>query len=221
MDEVKSKLAERQKRRYRILRTLFDGSIQADKNPSEFIVSPNSLGQYLELDPSIVKMELDYLSGEYLVEEVVGMSDPLESHFKIAHLGVVEVERSIENPNSSTEHFMVTVVQHFNAPVGTVQNASHSVAHVTQTIGFDPKDVLKLVSELQQQLGDVPEEKREDVADDLVLLENALAKDKPDEAQIKVLVRRLKRVGDTVGSSVKFASTLTTLLAKLREMNLL
>lgn len=50
----------------------------------------------------------------------------------LSHEGIIEMEQSILYPEARTEHFKPGVVQRFYAAVGVVQNASQSVARVTQ-----------------------------------------------------------------------------------------
>ena len=130
MDAARELLVERQKLRYKILRTMYDATIGENKNPKYHEFSPKSLAAALKLEPNNVLIELQYLEGEYLAEMIVGMSEPLSSIFQISHQGIVEIEHSIEHPNQRTEHFMMTVVQHFHGSVGAVQNAEHSQAYV-------------------------------------------------------------------------------------------
>jgi hypothetical protein len=50
----------------------------------------------------------------------------------LTHRGLVEIERSIKNPEAATEHFHQVVIQYFHAPVGAVQTAPHSTADIRQ-----------------------------------------------------------------------------------------
>lgn len=121
--DTAQRVLERQERRYRLLRHLYDvtdGGLHAS-------VSSADLAAEAGLSDDEADTTLDYLVEEGLAEyEAFG---PMVS---ITHRGVVEVEQSINQPEQPTPHFPMHITQHFHASVGAVQNGSQNTAHIAQ-----------------------------------------------------------------------------------------
>ena len=71
---------------------------------------------------------------------LICMSD--EGDIKLSHKAIDEVEKSLNNPQQSTEHFSSTVIQNFHAPVGSVQTGNYNIANVNQYIGQNFSEIL-------------------------------------------------------------------------------
>lgn len=117
------KVEERERKRYSLLKTLYDN------------VGDSTHGgiRYTE---AFQKALLDEDEGhdifEYLVEKGLISKHTGIGWFALSHQGIREMEQSILHPQENTDHFKSGVVQRFYAAVGVVQNAANSTVHVSQ-----------------------------------------------------------------------------------------
>lgn len=131
-DQDRQKLKERQTVRLQILKAMFDETVGAGQNPQTLLFSPTSISNSLQLEPIDVVMALQYLEGEHLITCANKSSMNYDNQYKLNHYGIVEVEQAIEHPEQRTQHFMLSVVQHFHATVGSVQTGPNAIANVEQ-----------------------------------------------------------------------------------------
>ena len=224
MDSGKEKLEELQKIRYKILRALYDTVMLSDKDQKQVAFSPKNISSSLQIPGEKVINALNYLEGEGLVQLKLGASfdNKMESHYYLQHKGIVEIEKSIESPDAPTEHFMMSVVQNFNAPVGSVQNAPHSTANVTQNNAANINDVIALIKELKEIISkELPQEHQEDAVDDLLLLEEEIQAPEPRKPRIKRTLKRLQNLASNVSSTTRFLAAVAKITTKLQELGLL
>ena len=126
-------LKERQKLRYQVLKVMYDRTVGRGKDTRGYFYA-YQIAEHLGLPPEKVSPELRYLDEELLVSSAgpeMGIPQNGEQ-YRLTHEGIVEIEHSVEFPEQRTQHFMLSVVQHFHGTVGSVQNAPDSVANVEQ-----------------------------------------------------------------------------------------
>ena len=174
---------ERQKKRYYLLRLIYDLS-KAQTNTS---ILTSVLAKETELSEFEVDELLDYLEAEGLIR---ALGDERTAVY-ITHPGVTEVEQSITNPTKPTEHFMMQVIQHFHRAVGAVQNATHSTDNVAQNIGVNTSEVLPLIHQLRESLGTLPTDEHEQALELVESLEEEVQSPSPRIARVKAFLRGL------------------------------
>jgi hypothetical protein len=130
MPEDKEMLEERQKVRFKILKWMYDNTVGKERMPDQYTFSSENVAGYLQLPEHVVFSALHYLDGEGLVEQRAGSWTG--GSYQLKHHGVREVEHAIRYPERPTEHFMLSVVQHFHATVGVVQNGPDTTSNVEQ-----------------------------------------------------------------------------------------
>lgn len=130
VDQNKQKLKERQTIRLNILKAMFDQQAKVGQDFDRRF-SPCNLSKEWGLDVDEVALATQHLEGKLLVRSTK-LANPYETYCVITHYGIAEVERAIEYPNQRTEHFMLSVIQHFHAPVGSVQNGPNAITNVEQ-----------------------------------------------------------------------------------------
>jgi hypothetical protein len=197
MSDDLEEVLERQKNRYKILYGIYK-SVAGKKNYHRCYVEVPELIEAMGMNDEDVYEALDYLVEEGLL---LSISDELFI-ISLSHRGKVEVERSITHPNESTEHFMVSVVQHFHAPVGVVQSGSHSTAGVTQYFSFDTSEMLELVIKLRQNIDNLTPEKRAEATELVEGLEEEASAPDPRPARIKAFVRELSTLSTSSSMEV-------------------
>jgi hypothetical protein len=163
---------ERESRRYRVLRRLYDMS-RADVDRG---VPYYKLQEAERLDDLQWWPVQDYLIAEGLIRE--------RTNLEITERGIDEIERSQRSPQASTEHFSGNVIQNYYGNVGSVQSGSHSTAVVTQYQNSNT-ELLPLIERLVEALEALPE--RPEVND--ALQQTEMLK---EEAQLQI--PRLKRI---------------------------
>lgn len=119
MNEDLGLIQEAEKRRYKLLyqvwKAMRDGT-QAGFNANDLVKN----GIMNETDLSLA---FRYLRAEGLLGDSFPWVD-------LTHEGLVEIEHSIKHPETETEHFSATVIQHFHGPVGIVQAGSGSTGNI-------------------------------------------------------------------------------------------
>lgn len=134
-DLEREKLKGRQTVGLQILKAMFDETVGGGQDPETMRFSPKSISNGLQLELIDVILAFQYLEGEHLITCTSNMMDPDYTQYKLNHYGIVEVEQVIEYPEQRTEHFMLSVVQHFHSTVGNVQNGLNAKANVEQRTG--------------------------------------------------------------------------------------
>jgi len=115
---------ERERRRYSLLKTLYDSAGDDTTDGIHYREAFDKAGLEEEDGHDI----LEFLNQKGLLSNRTGIG-----WLALSHEGIVEMERSIVLPEKPTEHFGSAIVQRFYAAVGVVQNAAKSSAHVKQS----------------------------------------------------------------------------------------
>lgn len=182
---------DRESRRYRVLRRLYDMSgANVDRG-----VPYNRLQEAEGLDEQSWWAVHDYLKAEGLIRE--------GTHIEITERGVDEIERSRRSPQLSTEHFSSHVIQHFHGNVGAVQTGSNSTAVVNQHQSSNA-ELLRLVGLLGHAVEATSETaSREDALEQLDLLKEEAGLERPRPKRIRSILAAIKLfIGDASVESV-------------------
>lgn len=102
---------EKQKQRYYLLRELYQRVGTAECSIEECLALAAA---YLGLDPEEAEEVLLYLEGESLLERL-GQGQIIA----IAEKGMEEIERSLSQPDESTEHFSAPIIESFQGARAT------------------------------------------------------------------------------------------------------
>jgi hypothetical protein len=160
-------------------------------------VDPDEIAARLSIDRAELGALTEYLEGERLLQwSTLG-------HVTITHLGVVEVEQFLEEPNRATEHFppSSSVVIYGNA--SNVQILAGSPG-ASQTMGLGQGELMALIvfaKELRRILDEavnVTDIVREEMEADLRVLEAQLESPAPKRGIIKEAVRSLRAIGENL-----------------------
>jgi len=172
-------ILEKQKKRYSLLHKIYE---LTDGDESKII----QVEVPKEMEPEELQSAIDYLAGEGLVDSFADQALLLQ----ITHRGVVELEKSFLNPKEPTEHFSPKVIQHFHAPVGSVQTGNQNIANVVQNIGVDA-DVLELLGHLRQHIISESIEKHQEGIELLDGLESEIKIPNQSKSRIKLYLEGL------------------------------
>lgn len=153
---MRDTVSEKDRVRCQLLRAVYEatnGDRYADVDIEDFIASQR-------LPREAAEEALFYLTDKGLLEmRSVGSVN-------LTHRGIVELEDSIRQPRRPTQHLTPAVIQqHFHAPVGAVQNAANSAAHVAQNVGVDASALLSLIAQLRVALPALPAGQRREAGD--------------------------------------------------------
>lgn len=118
----------------------------------------------------------------------------------LSHRAIVEIEQSIRNPNRATEHFAATVIQNFNAPVGSVQTGDYSSSTVTQNIGSNTLEVLELIRDLRASFETLPSKERRGTLEVVDALSEEVTVKNPRKGRLQAYLTQLGTVAIKVGS---------------------
>ncbi len=179
-DEVK--VRERETRRFRVLRHLYESSGSGNLYKT---VSTDELQKTAGLSEEEWWSVFDYLVGEKLIAEAHSGAVTITAR------GVDEIEQAERRPDKATAHFSPQVTQIFHGAVGAVQTGSHSTAHITQNIGSDVADILKLLGELRQGFQSLPPEPREEAVEIVDALEEEIKSVAPRRGRVRAYLGQI------------------------------
>jgi hypothetical protein len=185
-------VAQKQKKRYKVLLDVWREVGGKEYERTNFLVICGR--QNIELEEA--QEILNYLSTEGLVDFIpvfmVGLT----------HKGLVEIEKSINQPEKSTEHFPSTIIQNFNAAVGTVQTGSHNTSNVNQNFGSSISEVSNLLNELRNSLKELPEEQKEEAIESTDFIEGEIVSESPSKTKLKAFLKQLGTFTANTASNV-------------------
>jgi hypothetical protein len=186
-------IQEKQRRRYQMLHKLWEAVGGKEYAEADFFGIAREMG--------LSEDEANEIYGYFTSEGLFG-NRGVDGGVSLSHRAIVEIEQSITQPNRGTEHFPSTVIQNFNAPVGSVQTGSHSVAHVTQNFGSSASEVVNLIRELRQNLQALPPDERQEAIEVVDALEEEVQSPTPRKGRIKAFLGQLGTFTANTASSV-------------------
>ncbi len=187
---------EKERKRYAVLLKLWEATDGKELTRVEF----DEIAQQAGLNDKEAKEVYVY----FMNEGLFGSRD-VGGGVTLSHKAIVEMEQSIKNPSTSTEHFPATVIQHFNAPVGSVQSGAQSTSHVTQNFGASTPDVLNLIRELRQSIQLLPVAQQEETFEVVNALEEEVQLPSPRKGRIRAFLTQIGGVATDIG--VNLAAT--------------
>lgn len=190
------RVLQKDKNRYRILRKIYDVTDGNENGIVQFL----ELARQEGLTEDQANDAYDWLLGENLVE-----THGPRRNARITHLGKLEVEQSIKNPNVSTEHFRPQVIQYFMQISGGVHSSNvagggstiaNSSANITE--GASGSELVQILQQVRQRIQALPPDERRE-ADELVdALEAEATSDNSSKIKLKafasLLLPTLERV---------------------------
>ncbi len=207
-------IKRRQEQRYAVLKQMYDIAVEKENNSERTYFNSKSLVEVLPYPEQEIESALTYLKGQHLVEFVFKTwSEP--PTYRISHLGIREIERSMQEPAEATKHFSSQIVQNFHGAVGAVQTGTHTTANVTQNIGADLSDVLNLLEQLKPQVTELPPEQQESALVSIEVLEDELKSQDENPKRIRGL---LVGLGGIARGTVIFASQVAILAQQLKNL---
>lgn len=176
-------------------------------------VNMYELGKELNLERDEVMRIYQYLKGEMLIE-ARGMGGAIG----ITHLGVMNVEEALANPNEPTQYFPPANIILISGNV-TNSQIQQGAMESTQSVCFNEqnrKELIELIKEIREEIkkGGILEKEKTDVMAEIETLESQLKKEKPNSTILKQSLDFIKRVITKTASGVlveKITSLISTL----------
>ncbi len=125
------------------------------------------------------------------------------------------VEQDIQ-PQTGNPSQVITI----NGPVGALQTGPNSIANVTQNINANSAEIIGLLGQLRRNLAELPDEKQEDAADILEVLQEEVKSSEPDARKISRSFKMLQRASRGIGRATQWGANLTILITKLEELGI-
>jgi hypothetical protein len=188
-------IQDKQKKRYEMLLKLWEAT-----GGRELVeVSFSELAQQVGLSDEEAMEIYVYFMEEHLFG-YRGVYD--DRRVTLSHKAVVEVEQSIAHPDKGTEHFSSTVIQNFNAPVGSVHTGPHSTSYVNQNFGANVSEVLSLIRELRDTFQSLPPEQKVEALEVIDALEEEVQSPTPRMGRIKAFLGQIGSFTANTASNV-------------------
>jgi hypothetical protein len=121
---------------------------------------------------------------------------------QLSHRAIVEIEQSLNYPERGTSHFPSTVIQNFNAPVGSVHTGPNSSSNVTQHFGANVSEVVGLLNQLRSDFQSFPPEQKEEALEVVDALEEEIQSPTPRKGKIRAFLGQLATFTANTASSV-------------------
>lgn len=192
---MEKKMREIESKRYNTLRWIYDKVGGQQYKLADLRELVNSDLGYSENELTRIS---DYLEGESLINQM----DDCGLLVQLTHKGIVEIESSIKNPQNSTEHFPLTVIQNFNAPVGSVQTGNNNTANVNQNFGQNLSEILQQLAILRNEFQKLPESEKEEAIEIVDAIEVEVKSEKPSKGKIKSFLLATKDFAVKTGTEV-------------------
>ena len=158
------------------------------------------LGGELGIGRDDTHVLVDYLVGENLAEHrgiggIIG----------ITHCGIVEVERALTEPETSTKYFPPVInVLNIRSVVGSqIQQGTHGSTQTQTVTTNDTEAIRALVSSFREKLSELPLDQadKSDAEAELQTLEAQLQSSKPKTAIVRESLKTLRNLLEGVASN--------------------
>lgn len=169
---------------YEVLKWIFDKAGGSQNEIVDLLLLPTENSKYSK---NTLEKISDYLEGENLL--VRPINEGIE--VQITHKGIVEIQKSINSPNTPTEHFPSHVINNFYANVGSNQTGNHNIANVQQNFGPKTEDVMNLLHKLREHLS---EDKKQEGSALIESLEKEITAENPSEPTIKLFLKGISEL---------------------------
>lgn len=205
-------LDEKRRRRLLFMRRLYqltDGSRLAGVNMWE-------LGAELGWDRGDVDNVVEYLEGEGLLEYVA-----MGGEIGITHMGVVEVEQTLSDPEQGTVHFPAAVnIIHIEQMHGSqIQQGNVGSSQEGHFVSEDTSQSLRdLLVALRADLGNIllDDDDRSELEAELGTVEQQLGSSRPKAGTIRASI---ERVGQLLGKATTATGSAVQLASHIEELH--
>ena len=202
MNEYQQIVERKQKRRYKLLLALWEATDGRENKDVDFL----KVATGAEFDEEEASEIYNYFNSENLLSNLT-----MGWGVNLSHRAIAEGENSVTNPQQSTEHFPSTVIQTFNAPVGSVLTGNHNVANVNQNIGQNFSEILEQLAILKTEFQSLPSDEREEAIEVIDAITVEVLSEKPSKGKIKSFLLATKDFAVKTGRELA-ASTLAKML---------
>jgi hypothetical protein len=188
-------IQEKQRKRYQLLLKLWEATGGRELVEVSFsdIAQESGLSEEEAMEIYIYFME-EHLFGYRGVDG--------NRRVTLSHKAIVEVEQSIAHPDEGTEHFSSTVIQNFNAPVGSVHTGPNSTSYVSQNFGANTSEVLSLIRELRNTFQSLPPDQKTEAIEVIDALEEEIQSPTPRKGRIKAFLGQIGSFTANTASNV-------------------
>jgi len=215
MNDDHEYVIEQQEKRFSVLEFIWK---ETRGQPSNCYLTDKQIGIATKIYGQDLSIVVDYLKCEGLIE----LREEMERLcIRVTHLGVLEMESAITNPNQDTNHFFSSVIINFietmnqtniSAQRDAIGNISSSEvnAPVTNTVSYSEsnnQEILQAIAELRQQINTLAEENQDVATDALDTLESEV-KSPTKPTKVKTALFSLWGIAQGIAS---FANAVTAI----------
>jgi hypothetical protein len=155
---MKDLVRKKDSQRHALLRAVYEaakGEVGHDTYETLY-----ACGKKVGLSDEETTSAFDWLCDRGLMERFTSGS------FTLTREGVDEMEESLRDPETPTEHFAPSMTLNISGgTIGVIQTGSHNTAHVAQQLNAGAtSDVLSLIEQLRQGVRQAPTDKHEEAS---------------------------------------------------------
>lgn len=200
-------LTKKKTDRFRFLNRLYEVT---DGNKMAF-VSMWDLGNDLQMTREETAMVADYLSGEHLIEHRA-----IGGIISISHYGVIEVERSLSEPETPTRYFpaVVNVLNINNMSGSQIQQGTHHSSQTLSNTINDTEAIRLFIESLKANLSEISLVASDlaDIKVDIQTVEAQLQSSRPKLSILRESLHSIRTILESVASSAITSELLPRLL---------
>ena len=205
-------IEEMKNKRFQFLNKLYEIS----EGNQDRIMYMQVIGEELNFDKDLTRKIAQYLKGEGLIQFI-----SIGGGLSITHYGVVQIEKALSNPDTSTQYFppVFNTISIGNMVNSQIQQASNDSQQMMITIDEQKVEKLKIViEELRNSIDELElgREGKKDLEADISTLEAQIESSNPKKIIVDECLKSIRNIlasatGGLLASSL--VETITTYLA--------
>lgn len=205
-------IEEMKNKRFQFLNKLYEIS----EGNQDRIMYMQVIGEELNFDKDLTRKIAQYLKGEGLIQFM-----SIGGGLSITHYGVVQIEKALSNPDTSTQYFppVFNTISIGNMVNSQIQQASNDSQQMMITIDEQKVEKLKIViEELRNSIDELElgREGKKDLEADISTLEAQIESSNPKKIIVDECLKSIRNIlasatGGLLASSL--VETITTYLA--------
>jgi hypothetical protein len=205
---------KRRANRLRVMKAIFDMSGGSEDQE----VLGHDLTAQVDLTPQELGDACHYLEGEGLIEEAMpdmGAS-PVPYWVNITHLGIREMEQSLQAPGEPTQHFppAVSIINVRGSIIGSAIQSGSPGAQQQMTVGdINIESIREFLNELESQTADLelPEAEGQELAAEIATVKAQIDSPKPKKQIIRESLHTIRSILEGIGGNLAAAPLLELL----------
>lgn len=187
-------IEEKKRMRFEFLQKLYE----ITDGRTDKIVDLKPISEELGLDKKVTDSIVQYLSDEYLLKWVA------HGIIRIEHLGILEIEEALSNPDKPTDHFLPVNIIQADTIIGSIQQGGSGNIQITEYSEMDLQALSGIIDSILENINNfnLQIDDREQVEADLKTALAQAKSPKPKHTIIKTCLESVWEILKGVGTAL-------------------